>query len=166
MAGLWNKHASRQGLSEYQLSLLNIPRAPRSSGHSGAEVSDLPLISPIAWVIRSSTRCLWPSHTHPITRYIGTGTYTWRAYRFPRWPPLVFRMQGRRLETCTWDHVTRVPGVQCLAECFDTDWFFLCAQYSSSPVLELTLALPSSVRAHHKWTLRDEQIPLVCHALH
>lgn len=89
MAGLWNKHASRQGLSEYQLSLLNIPQAPRSSGHSCAEVSDLPLISPIAWVIRSSTRCLWPSHTHPITRYIGTGTYTWRTYRFPRWPPVV-----------------------------------------------------------------------------
>ena len=61
----------------------------RSSDLLCAEVSDLPLISPMAWVIRSSTRFPWPSHTRPITRYIGTGTYTWRAYRFPRWPPVV-----------------------------------------------------------------------------
>lgn len=89
MAGLWNKHASRQGLSEYQLSLLNIPRAPRSSGHSCAEVSDLPLISPIAWVIRSSTRCPWPSQPTLLPAISGLGRIHGARTGFPRWPPVL-----------------------------------------------------------------------------
>ena len=166
MAGLWNKHASRQGLSEYQLSLLNIPRAPRNSGHSCAEVSDLPLISPIAWVIRSSTRCPWPSHTHPITRYIGTGTYTWRAYRFPRWPPVVLSYSQVEVLKHAPGTISRVfPACNAWQNALTLTDSSSALSIPPAPFLELTLALPSSVRAHHKWTLRDEQIPLVCHAL-